>query len=88
MRFTPSCQNNTHFSISDTFDESNVPLVLKFSDNIPPNSMFFCAKSTITNRAISPIYIPLIIFSNLKPNDALNKKSTMLLDKIKKTFIH
>jgi len=50
----------------DTDSVSNAPLVFICSDSFPSKSLFWLAKSTITNLTISPMYMPLIIFSNLK----------------------
>jgi len=52
--------------MSDTYDVPNAPLVFICSDSLPSNSLFWLAKSTMANRTISPMYMPLIIFSNLK----------------------
>jgi len=56
----------TYLSISDTNDVQNAPLVFICSDSFPSKSLFWLAKSTMANLTISPIYMPLIIFSNLK----------------------
>jgi len=52
--------------MSDTYDVPKAPLVFICSDSLPSKSLFWLAKSTIANRTISPMYMPLIIFSNLK----------------------
>jgi len=52
--------------MSDTNDVPKAPLVFICSDSLPSKSLFWLAKSTMANRTISPMYIPLIIFSNLK----------------------
>lgn len=52
--------------MSDTNDVPNAPLVFICSDSLPSKSLFWLAKSTMANRTISPMYMPLIIFSNLK----------------------
>jgi len=52
--------------MSDTNDVPNAPLVFICSDSLPSKSLFWLAKSTMANRTISPMYMPLIIFSNLR----------------------
>jgi len=52
--------------MSDKNDVPNAPLVIICSDSLPSKSLFWLVKSTIANLTISPIYMPLIIFSNLQ----------------------
>lgn len=46
--------------MSDTYDVPKAPLVFICSDSLPSKSLFWLAKSTIANRTISPMYMPLI----------------------------
>lgn len=54
-----------YFSISETYFVRNDPFVLNFSDPCPLKSNFCLVNFTNINLTISPMYIPLIIFSKL-----------------------
>ena len=76
------CDRATYVSMSETKNVKKLPLLLNFSDPTPPNRRPFLMRSTQTSLAISPKYMPEIIFSNLKP------KKVILLPNIMTNIIY
>jgi hypothetical protein len=63
----------TYCSMSDTKLVGKAPEVRSVSDAVPPNKTQSSTSFTRITRTISPKYLPLIYFSNLKKKKNNNK---------------